>query len=87
MVRLVQQHNRIVWSSANIMFGILKYFKHTREVTLTPKVREMATREVKKVEKASVEVARAGVKMGHYDFPTDNNKAKVAKYAFIIVTS
>jgi len=58
------------------MSGILKYFKRTNEATLTLKAREMAAKEVKKVEEA----ARAGVERGHYDFLSDDNKAKVAKH-------
>ena len=66
---------------ASTMSGILKYFKRTNETTLTLKAREMAEKEVKKVEEAVAEAARTGMKRGHYDFLSDKNKAKVAKYA------
>ena len=78
-------HGQDFWSSSvnkmSSRHGILKYFKRTKEVTITPKVREMAAKEVKKVEDAAAEAARAGMKRGHYDFLSDDNKAKVAKYA------
>jgi len=66
---------------ASTMSGILKYFKRTNDTTLTLKAREMAEKEVKKLEEAVAEVARTGIKRGHYDFLSDENKAKVAKYA------
>ena len=68
-------------SSANIMSGIFKYFKQTTEVKLT-KTREMAAKEVKK---AAAEAAQAGVKKGHYDFLTDESKAKVIKYRMVLL--
>ena len=61
--------------------GLLKYFKRTNEVTITPKAREMAAKEVKKVEDAAAEAAKAGMKRGHYSFLSDDNKAKIAKHA------
>ena len=45
------------------MSGIFKYFKRITEVKLT-KTREMAAKEVKKVEEAAVEAAQVGVKRG-----------------------
>jgi len=62
------------------MSGILKYFKQSKEVVITPKVKEMAVKEGKKVEDAAAEAAKAGMKREHYDFLSDDNKAKVAKY-------
>ena len=38
----------------------------------------MAEKEVKKVVDAAAEAAKAGMKRGHYDFLSDDNKAKVA---------
>ena len=78
MIRLVQYHSRIVLSTANIMSGIFKYFKQITEVKLT-KTREMAAKEVKKVEEETEEAAQTGEKRGHYNFLTDESKAKVIK--------
>ena len=68
------------------MSGIFKYFKQTTEVKLT-KIREMAAKEVKKVEKAAAEATQAGVKRGHYDFLTDESNAKVIKYRMVLLHS
>jgi len=61
-------------ASGDKMSGILEYFKQTNKVLITP--------EVKKNEDVAKAQATAGMKRGHYDFWSDNNKAKVAKYAF-----
>ena len=46
----------------------------------------MAEKEVKKVEEAVAEAARTGMKKrGHYDFLSDENKAKVAKMLYSTV--
>jgi len=39
--------------------GTLKHLKQTKEVAITPKVREMAAKEVKKVKDVAAEAARA----------------------------
>ena len=44
--------------------GILKYFKRAKEMEITPKAREMAAIEVKRVEDAAAEAARAGMQRG-----------------------
>jgi len=65
------------------MSRILKYFKQSQEVVITPKAKEMAAKEVNKVavEDAAARAAKAGMKRRHYDFfLSDDNKAKVAKY-------
>jgi len=37
---------------------------------ITPKAKEMAAKEVKKVEDAAAEAVKTGMKKGHYDFYT-----------------
>jgi len=62
------------------MSGILKYFKYfkpLKDSELTPKSRELTSNEVKKCKERS---AIVGIKRGHYNFFSPENKAKVAKY-------
>ena len=49
-----------------------------KDSELTPKSRELASKEVKKSEERT---ATLGMKRGNYDFSSPENKAKVAKYA------
>ena len=60
------------------MSGILRLFKPLKESELTPKSRELASKEVKKCEERT---ATLGMKRGYYDIFSPENKAKVAKYA------
>ena len=60
------------------MSGILRFFKLLKESELTPKLRELASKEVKKCEERT---ATLGMNTERYDFFSPENKAKVAKYA------
>ena len=60
------------------MSGILRFFKLLKESELTPKSRELASKEVKK---CKWRIATQGMKRGCYDFFSPENKAKVARYA------
>ena len=68
----------VVFGIGSKMSGILRFFKPLKESELTPKLRELASKEVKKCKERT---ATLGMKRGRYDFFSPENKAKVAKYA------
>ena len=68
----------VVFGIDSKMSGILRFFKPLKESELTPKSKELASKEVKKCKERT---ATLGMKRGSYDFFSPENKAKVTKYA------